>query len=672
MFKTVTVAVFSFVSIAFAILETALAEVVPAGENLLPNGGFEEGEDSGKGVPEGWRPSGAFKDIEYRWCRDEGREGSRCIFVKNAAERAGLAHVRIPIDPVRVYFLSGWVRTEGLPDGKVFIRVAIGGEGIQTRHHIIRVPASPEWKPFTTAVRDLDPKAAVAVVMIQIRENASGSAWVDDVYFGEGKVLPFKSPYPVPKLSGSRPEKTFKGTGFYRVEKVDGVWWIVKPDGTLFWSTGPCTAGMANPVMASKLNISRSNRPLLKKFVVQSMERIRTWGFNSLGAWSTLDMWGFDILEWNRKQEKAGKGLLPYFVSWNCCNAGHSDRDAIRKGLFLVDLDGKTQGGDKAQGHRMCDPYNPAWKTALEKSVARKIKRWKSDPNLIGHFTDNEIAIYGLYRYLWSPHALGAFVERLKRTYLTAADLNEAWSSGRHKFSYEKISSEALRRDPPTPHKGSDTWLEDIQGFERDLVETYVRTVVGTFRKYDPNHMLLGNRWGTMDTDVLPYLKHFLPLFKSFDICAANLYPHPEGCRQVGDFNYRKQLEWIRALNRLTGRPVLIGEFGTAARDSGVAVQRWAPRTLDTDTQRGESYKKMIHTWYNLPFVVGAHWFKWSNGYGYGGNTGKDPRSCGLIDDCNLPYTCIVKAAIEAHKAIGKAGRRADFKIGDLPWPEKE
>ena len=78
----------------------------------------------------------------------------------------------------------------------------------------------------------------------------------------------------------------------------------------------------------------------------------------------------------------------------------------------------------------------------------------------------------------------------------------------------------------------------------------------------------------------------------------------------------------------------------------------------------------MIHTFYNLPFVVGAHWFKWSNGYGFGDNAGKDPRSCGLIDDWNLPYTGLVKAVIETHKAIAKAGRRKDFKIGDLPWRE--
>jgi hypothetical protein len=289
------------VALRLTLAGAALAEVVPAGENLLPNGGFEEGEYGESKRPRGWYALGRVQGLEYRWSENEGREGSKCVFVRNAAERAGLCHKKLLIDPARAYVLSAWVRTKGLPDGKVWIRVAVGGKGIETKHHVIRVPASPQWQRFSTAFRDIDPKATTASVMVQMRENARGSAWVDDVFFGEGKVLPFVSEYPVPALAGSRPEKK---------------------------------------------------------------------------------------------------------------------REA----------------------------------------------------------------------------------------------------------------------------------------------------------------------------------------------------------------------------------------------------------TLDTDKQRGESYKKMVFTGYNLPFVVGAHWFKWANGYGFGHNAGNDPRSCGLIDDWNRPYASIVKAIRETHEAIAKAGRKADFRIGDLPF----
>jgi hypothetical protein len=202
-------------------------------------------------------------------------------------------------------------------------------------------------------------------------------------------------------------------------------------------------------------------------------------------------------------------------------------------------------------------------------------------------------------------------------------------------------------------------------------VERYVGTVVSTLRKHDPNHLILGNRWGTLDARVLPHVAHFLPAFAKFDICAANLYPHPPDGGHVADCNTREQLAWIEALHRTTGRPVLIGEFGTAARDSGVAVARWAPRTLDTDAQRADSYRKMVRTWYRLPFTVGAHWFKWSNGYGYGNNTGNDPRNCGLIDDWNRPYETLVEAMRQTHAETERAGRRADHTLDDLPFPRR-
>ena len=34
-----------------------------------------------------------------------------------------------------------------------------------------------------------------------------------------------------------------QGTGHFRVEKIDGKWWFLDPDGYLFWSNGVNSAG---------------------------------------------------------------------------------------------------------------------------------------------------------------------------------------------------------------------------------------------------------------------------------------------------------------------------------------------------------------------------------------------------------------------------------------------
>src|SRR4029079_10518676 len=38
-----------------------------------------------------------------------------------------------------------------------------------------------------------------------------------------------------------------KATGFFRVEKLDGRWWFIDPEGARFWSTGVNGAGLAPP-----------------------------------------------------------------------------------------------------------------------------------------------------------------------------------------------------------------------------------------------------------------------------------------------------------------------------------------------------------------------------------------------------------------------------------------
>ena len=71
-----------------------------------------------------------------------------------------------------------------------------------------------------------------------------------------------------------------KATGAYRVEKVNGKWWLVAPNGRLVWSHG--LVGVAYPdevVLCGKYG-SRAS------FAEASHLRVRSWGFNAIGAGS--------------------------------------------------------------------------------------------------------------------------------------------------------------------------------------------------------------------------------------------------------------------------------------------------------------------------------------------------------------------------------------------------
>ena len=63
-----------------------------------------------------------------------------------------------------------------------------------------------------------------------------------------------------------------KATGFFRVEMIEGRWWLVDPEGHLFLSTG------ANGVSGGR---SGEDAGL-------SLRRMAAWGMNTIGNWSSL------------------------------------------------------------------------------------------------------------------------------------------------------------------------------------------------------------------------------------------------------------------------------------------------------------------------------------------------------------------------------------------------
>ncbi len=387
-------------------------------ENLLSNPGFEQGSYNPNKFPDFWHGSNPKGKAFYSWSKNEGRDSSRCVRPSQAEERYGLSHEPIPIDSSKSYLLSAWVRTAGLNNNEFWIRVALGGENTKTKHLIRTVPAGNEWQYVSLAVTDINTEATHVRVMVQIRGGAKGSVWVDDLFFGERERVLFRSIYPIPKLTGIRPNLSLHATDFFRVENILGVWWLVNPDGSLFWSKGINSIGCGNMFIADNFDGT------LREFVEGSFERTVDWGFNTAGNWSKI---GFDgslsITEWNESRVNGGKQPIAFFVTLNCANAGYSDKEGIAKNLFLLDIEGKTQG--QGQGHRFPDPFNPIWQKALGRYIPGKVLPWVEERRLIGYFVDNELSVFNLEQYIWSKYALEEFAGVLKEKYKTAAALNK-------------------------------------------------------------------------------------------------------------------------------------------------------------------------------------------------------------------------------------------------------
>ncbi|MHC4406695.1 MAG: hypothetical protein ACYTG0_44295, partial [Planctomycetota bacterium] len=62
-----------------------------------------------------------------------------------------------------------------------------------------------------------------------------------------------------------------EATGFFRVERIDGRWWLVTPDGHGFLSAG-----------VNHVDYKGDDSPAFVRFVT---DHLRDWGFNTIG-WS--------------------------------------------------------------------------------------------------------------------------------------------------------------------------------------------------------------------------------------------------------------------------------------------------------------------------------------------------------------------------------------------------
>jgi|ERR1035441_7100258 hypothetical protein len=81
---------------------------------------------------------------------------------------------------------------------------------------------------------------------------------------------------------GGWPELKGKQTGFFHTEQIQGRWWLVSPEGNAFFSKG------VDHVAFTPESDSSSKAPEdPAAWAKTTTEQLRGWNFNTLGAWSS-------------------------------------------------------------------------------------------------------------------------------------------------------------------------------------------------------------------------------------------------------------------------------------------------------------------------------------------------------------------------------------------------
>ena len=153
--------------------------------------------------------------------------------------------------------------------------------------------------------------------------------------------------------------------------------------------------------------------------------------------------------------------------------------------------------------------------------------------------------------------------------------------------------------------------------------------VCGAIRRQDPNHMILGTRFGGDVPDAM------FEAARIFDVCSINVY----------EYEPTRQLE--RAY-RISGRPVLIGEFhfGVPANGLGAGLVQ----TMN-QVERAKGYRYYVEQAAALPVFLGAHWFAWGDEPVLGRMDGEN-YNIGFVDAANRPYPELVAGAKATHARL--------------------
>lgn len=401
-----------------------------------------------------------------------------------------------------------------------------------------------------------------------------------------------------------------KATGFFRTEKVDGVWWLIDPDGHFFISKGVNHVSFQGDYSPA-LGYSPYNRNVQAKYGSEekwaeaTAKRLKSWGFNTIGAWSSSSLFR----------------LMPYTLILNM---------------------GARAGADWLKG-TFPDVFSPKFRQVLEDIAAKECAPRRNDQLLFGYFTDNELRWGPDWRsprhllddYLLSfppeSHGKKALLDFFRKRYLTIEGFNKAW--GLNLPDWESLLK--LSGLPNAPTEAAEKQrLADRLDFLRIIAREYFRTCYDAIRKHDPNHLVLGVRFaGYAPRPIVEEMAQYV------DVVSFNWY------------GFEPPVKLLSDLHQITGKPVMITEFSFKAMDSGLPNTRGAGQPVPTQKDRAENFERFVTALMKLPYCVGYHWFQWSDQPAQGRFDGEN-SNYGLVKENDEPWESLTETMTKVNGKV--------------------
>jgi Beta-galactosidase len=433
------------------------------------------------------------------------------------------------------------------------------------------------------------------------------------------------------KFGGWATGPRLRTAGFFRTEKVNGKWWLVDPEGRLFFSHGidcvraldttpieertswfadfpgdqPGFAAFRSHAYALKGHYAGrspecfcfAGANLLRKYgpdwaqtypqVIQ--KRLRSWGLNTIGNWSDLATYRLR--------------LTPYT---DTIGSGHA----------------KQIEGSEGYWGKFPDVFDPSFADGLRRSMESKRDGSAGDPWCLGYFSDNEMSwgddvslALGALKSPAEQKAKQVFVADLKAAYGDIEKLNQVWGASH-------ASWDALLQSREVPDKAKAR--QDLATFYTHTAEQYFRTVREVIKAIAPNQLYLGCRFASANARAAAAAARYC------DVVSYNLYQ-----RDVSDFQFDGGADV----------PLIIGEFHFGALDRGMFHTGLVPTA--SQQARAAAYKQYVLGAVHHPEFVGCHWFQYCDEPTTGRVYDEENYQIGFVDIADTPYAETIAASRE-------------------------
>lgn len=487
----------------------------------------------------------------------------------------------------------------------------------------------------------------------------------------------------------------FEATGYFRTQKVNNQWWLVDPEGYLFFSNGLANVRMANLSTLTGIdfadesiryidpnevtpedsigNVKVSNEVRETRFVTfEDRKKMFSW----------LPDYNHPLADHYSYRRTTLQGPIKSGETYSFYRAnverryGQTEPESYLRDWEQVTLDRMNSWGMTSFGNWVDPAFYPneqvpyfanGWIIGDYKVLTSEHDHWAPMPDFFDpKFRERARATISVVaeEIQGSPWCIGIFIDNEKSWGIREGSLEQRYGIMLNALSRDAKDSPAkahfmglLKAKYETITAVNASWnvslssweelaagyelSEETEGLVEDLsmmleahAEKYFSIVDETLEEYLPNHIYMGARmanWGMPDEAIKASVKHS-------DVLSFNVYE--EGL-QENTWAFLKDIDL----------PTVIGEWHIgSASDSGLNHPGLVMATSQAD--RARMYKEYLTTVIEHPNFVGAHWFQYIDSPLTGRAFDGEPYNVGFVSGTDIPYPEMVAAAREINSEL--------------------